>query len=106
MIAQWISTSALGVYPPMSRWVYALTFLRSTSQGVEADSSSSTGSLPLWIIILRLLRCFRCHGCTHVNKRDDRFVDKLYAALCCSWACRIGPNTSFALYSFCFVPSV
>jgi len=48
MIAQWISTFALGVYPPMSRWVYALTFLRSTSQGVDADSCSFTGSLPLW----------------------------------------------------------
>lgn len=24
MIAQWISTFTLGVYPPMSRWVYAL----------------------------------------------------------------------------------
>ncbi|MDQ0168556.1 hypothetical protein [Bacillus horti] len=32
----------------MSRWVDALTFLRSTSQGVEADSCSFTGSLPLW----------------------------------------------------------
>jgi len=52
MIAQWISTSALGVYPPMSRWVYALTFLRSTSQGVEADSCFLTGSLPLWIVFL------------------------------------------------------
>lgn len=50
MIAQWISTSALGVFPPMSHWVYALTFLRSTSQGVEADSCSLTGSLPLWNI--------------------------------------------------------
>jgi len=65
MIAQWISTSALGVHPPMSRWVYALTFLRSTSQGVEADSRSFTGSLPLWKIVRRLLRCFRCHCCIH-----------------------------------------
>lgn len=47
MIAQWISTSALGVYPPMSRWVYALTFLRSTSQGVEADFL-----LPNWVVAL------------------------------------------------------
>ncbi|NTZ17415.1 hypothetical protein EXW96_24005 [Paenibacillus sp. JMULE4] len=67
MIAQWISTFTLGVYPPMSRWVYALTFLRSTSQGVEADSCSLTGSLPLWCIVLRLLRCFRCQSCTHMN---------------------------------------
>jgi hypothetical protein len=34
------------VYPPMSHWVYALTFLRSTSQGVDAASCSFTGSLP------------------------------------------------------------
>ena len=51
MIAQWISTMALGVYPPMSRWVYALTFLRSTSQGVDAGSCSFTGSLPLWNVV-------------------------------------------------------
>jgi len=36
----------LTVYPPMSRWVYALTFLRSTSQGVDVASCSFTGSLP------------------------------------------------------------
>lgn len=46
MIAQWISTFTLGVYPPMSRWVYALTFLRSTSQGVDADLAPLRGRCP------------------------------------------------------------
>jgi hypothetical protein len=74
MIAQWISTSALGVYPPMSHWVYALTFLRSTSQGVEADSCSFTGSLPLWCV------SFGFSGASvvvavHKNKRDYRVVE-------------------------------
>ena len=49
----WMSTRSLAVYPPMSHWVYALTFLRITSQGVDAVSCSFTGSLPL--------RC-RCYG--------------------------------------------
>ncbi|TBL67617.1 hypothetical protein EYB31_39565 [Paenibacillus thalictri] len=63
----WISTFTLGVYPPMSHGVYALTFLPSTSQGVDADSCSFTGSLPLWNVVRRLLRCFCCHCLTHVN---------------------------------------
>lgn len=53
MIAQLdIHMFTLGVYPPMSRWVYALTFLRSASQGVDAESCSFTGSLPLWNVEL------------------------------------------------------
>jgi hypothetical protein len=35
-------------YPPMSRWVLALAFVRSASRGVDAASCSFTGSLPLW----------------------------------------------------------
>lgn len=42
----WISTYTLAVYPPMSPWVYALTFLRSTSQGVEARQAFLRGHCP------------------------------------------------------------
>ena len=99
---------SLTVYPPMSHWVYALTFLRSTSQGVDAVSRSFTGSLPLRCVVRRLLRCFRCLSCQQVNKRYCRgsCFPWFYAANCCSWACRTGPITSMALYALFFVPRV
>jgi len=58
-----IHTIPSTVYPPMSHWVYALTFLRSTSQGVDVASCSFTGSLPFrwwfcdWSVLLLSL-CF------------------------------------------------
>lgn len=42
----WISTQTLVVYPPMSPGVIALTFLRSTSQGVEARQAYIRGQCP------------------------------------------------------------
>jgi len=57
-----IHTIPSTVYPPMSRGVLALTFLRSTSQGVDVASCSFTGSLPyrwcfcdLSVLLLSLL---------------------------------------------------
>ncbi|MNI19062.1 hypothetical protein D3C73_724860 [compost metagenome] len=55
----WISTSALAVYPPLSPGVKALTFLRSTSQGVEARLAYIQGpalklKIPPGLSVLRL----------------------------------------------------
>lgn len=48
------------VYPPMSHWVVALTFLRSTSQGVDAAFLLLYWVVALMECFLAATPCFHC----------------------------------------------
>jgi len=56
MVADGSPHDTLAVYPPMSPWVDALTFLRSTSQGVEARQAPKRGRCPYGIDYPRPIR--------------------------------------------------
>src|SRR5579875_549524 len=58
----WMSTRSLAVYPPMSHWVFALTFLRATSQGVDAVFLLLDWVFALMDWLLRLIRASVCLG--------------------------------------------
>ena len=75
-------------HPIMSRWVYALTFLRSVL-GIKSGDRFKAYILPQWahggfLLISALSACLA-----------------VYAA-CCIWFLLNSPNTNSALYSVCF----